>query len=187
MRRRDFEDLTGRTFGRLYVICESETSKVGKIKWVCLCVCGNTSITRGDMLRSGCASSCGCFNNDSRRQRMTTYNKYRTPLTGSMNPNWRGGKCNPQTLARSTAQYEAWRKAVFERDDFTCCKCGDFGGKLEAHHILSFSKYKDYRFDLTNGVTLCKQCHNRFHDYYGKFNFTANNMLNFLIGDEPNG
>ena len=58
---------------------------------------------------------------------------------------------------------KAWRKAVFERDSYKCQKCGKIGGKLNAHHIKPFSLYPDLRFDIDNGITLCKECHIELH------------------------
>jgi 5-methylcytosine-specific restriction endonuclease McrA len=52
-----------------------------------------------------------------------------------------------------------WRNAVFERDDYTCQRCGERGGYLEAHHDLPFAYFPEQRFELLNGMTLCRPCH----------------------------
>ena len=54
-------------------------------------------------------------------------------------------------------------KNVFERDNYTCRICGKRGGELNAHHINHFSKYPDLRFELGNGITLCKKCYMEVH------------------------
>lgn len=64
---------------------------------------------------------------------------------------------------RRSGEYSSWRTAVFERDDYTCVKCGHRGGELNAHHIKPFAKYPDHRLDIDNGVTLCKECHKLVH------------------------
>lgn len=86
------------------------------------------------------------------------------PLTGELNKNWKGGITPESIKIRNSKQYKGWRLSVFKRDDFTCqecyARCGN--GKnvyLEAHHIKPFATHKNLRFDLTNGITLCKKCH----------------------------
>ena len=64
---------------------------------------------------------------------------------------------------RHCSEYENWRKKVFERDNYTCQKCGQHGGQLEAHHIYRFKYYPTKRFDVKNGITLCKKCHKLIH------------------------
>lgn len=61
--------------------------------------------------------------------------------------------------ARKTKQYREWRKAVFERDNYTCQECGERGGELNADHIKQFAYHPELRYDITNGQTLCVDCH----------------------------
>ena len=65
--RTDREDLVGRTFGRLMVIIENieqtRLRKRGPV-WDCVCVCGNKSVVRGDLLKVGSIRSCGCLQRD---------------------------------------------------------------------------------------------------------------------------
>lgn len=79
---------------------------------------------------------------------------------------WRGGITPEHTKIRMSLKYKLWRRQVFERDDFTCQGCYIRGSKgiavyLQAHHILPFAYFPDKRFDITNGVTLCINCHNK--------------------------
>lgn len=66
------------------------------------------------------------------------------------------------SLDRRCKRYRDWRKEVFERDNY-CCQICNSEKKLEAHHIKEFSKYKKLRFDVSNGITLCKKCHIAIH------------------------
>lgn len=77
----------------------------------------------------------------------------------------RKGFITPENLlARTTKEYKDWRSDVFRRDGYKCQCCGDKkGGNLQAHHIELFSKNKDKRLDLNNGLTLCKKCHTEHH------------------------
>ena len=77
---------------------------------------------------------------------------------------WRGGKTKLNKLLRTRAKYTEWRKAVFERDNYTCQDCGIKNGEgvkvyLQAHHIKPVSKFPDLVYDVSNGITLCKNCH----------------------------
>jgi 5-methylcytosine-specific restriction endonuclease McrA len=64
---------------------------------------------------------------------------------------------------RNYPEYQNWRTAVFERDGYTCQKCGKHGGELNAHHIKRYSDHPELRLDIDNGITLCKECHEAEH------------------------
>ena len=81
---------------------------------------------------------------------------------------WKGGISSETELARKSPEYKIWRTSVFERDNYTCIHCGKTGGKLQADHIKPFSKYKELRFDINNGRTLCIECHYKTDTYGSK-------------------
>lgn len=57
------EDLTGQTFGRLKVLSLERHRKLPKPArsyFLCECSCGEKTIVRGDQLKDGTTSSCGC-------------------------------------------------------------------------------------------------------------------------------
>lgn len=85
------------------------------------------------------------------------------PPSGESHWNWKGGVTDENHRQRESYEYRQWRKSVFERDNYTCQVCGASGGELNAHHIKPFSVYPDLRFDVSNGLTLCKQCHINVH------------------------
>lgn len=64
---------------------------------------------------------------------------------------------------RKSLEYTIWRTSVFERDNYTCQKCGERGGVLQSHHKKQYQYHPDLRFDLNNGVTLCKKCHQKIY------------------------
>jgi hypothetical protein len=76
---------------------------------------------------------------------------------GSGNPAWKGGLTPLRTKIWHSKEYQTWRKAVFERDNYTCQICGRRGGILNADHIKRFAEYPE----LTNGRTLCLSCHRK--------------------------
>lgn len=81
-------------------------------------------------------------------------------MTGENAHHWKGGTYGTERHREmGRIEYKKWRSDVFERDNWTCQTCQIRGVYLEAHHIKSWAEYKELRYDLTNGVTLCKPCH----------------------------
>lgn len=58
--RKLVNDLTGKTFGRLYVMGVDDDGG-RKTKYICACDCGNFKSIRSDALLSGATKSCGCI------------------------------------------------------------------------------------------------------------------------------
>lgn len=81
---------------------------------------------------------------------------------------WRGGVTTENELARKTKQYRTWRTQVFERDSYTCQECYQIGGSLVADHIKPFAYYEKLRYELSNGRTLCVECHYQTDTYGSK-------------------
>jgi len=77
-------------------------------------------------------------------------------------------KDRSKVKGRPRYEMSDWRKKVFERDDYTCKECGVKGGKLQADHILPYSLFEEYRWDLDNGRTLCVDCHKKTDTYGNK-------------------
>lgn len=94
---------------------------------------------------------------------------------------WKGGISFKISEERALPEYDEWRKKVFARDSFTCQVCKDsMGGNLEAHHINGFSTFTKQRMWVSNGVTLCKCCHRKFHKKYGFNNNTRKQFNSWL-------
>lgn len=97
--------------------------------------------------------------------------------SGAFNPNWKEG-ASADKRNTSTAEYRAWRSAVFERDDYTCQMCGQVGGDLNADHIKAWKLFPDLRFEISNGRTLCVCCHRSvMHEFYVQRNQMENSPL----------
>lgn len=82
---------------------------------------------------------------------------------GTSHWNWKGGISTKNNTIRASSQYANWRRNIFLRDHFTCRLCGKDNCAINAHHIKHFSKYPALRFDIDNGITLCKKCHIKIH------------------------
>lgn len=86
---------------------------------------------------------------------------------GNKHWNWKGGITDELKALRHTEEYQFWRNKVYARDNWTCQKCDQKLKNLIAHHIQSFKEYPNLRYDLNNGITLCKSCHKKIHDEIG--------------------
>ena len=86
--------------------------------------------------------------------------------------------------------YKEWRKNVYKRDGYKCqwprCKCKE--KRIYAHHILTWSEYPMKRFDVGNGITLCKYHHDKIkgqEEDYARMFFDL--LFNKLRKKEDNG
>lgn len=81
--------------------------------------------------------------------------------------------------SRKIEGYDAWAKQVKADANYTCDCCGKRGGKLNSHHLDGYHWCEERRIDITNGVCLCKECHDEFHKKYGKGNNTEAQYIEF--------
>jgi HNH endonuclease len=106
---------------------------------------------------------------------------YRENNRGENHPNWNSELTDEERLInRDTTENREWRKLVFEKDDFTCQRCNKKGGKINAHHIENYSTAIEKRFEISNGITFCEECHVEFHKKYGKYNNTKKQVDQFI-------
>ena len=98
---------------------------------------------------------------------------------GERSPHWKGG-VEYSRVERATHEYQEWRKSVFIRDKFVCQKCKEHTNNLNAHHISNWKSDINHRYDINNGITLCKDCHKKFHSIYGIKNNSIEQLLSFL-------
>lgn len=122
-----------------------------------------------DFIKKGCIG----FFKDKKRPELSKENHW----------NWKNGKTPLAFAIRHLLEYKQWIEKSFKRDNYTCQVCYKRGGDLEVHHKKEFSKILDeflqhfstikdketlirlsatYApfWDLNNGKTLCKKCHN---------------------------
>lgn len=99
---------------------------------------------------------------------------------GEKSGRWKGGVTSENQRMRRGLDYRLWRKAIFERDNFSCQKCKESGGDLTAHHINNFSEFPELRFSIENGIALCRKCHRAFHKMFGEYNNTREQLEEFM-------
>ena len=84
----------------------------------------------------------------------------------------------------NSREYRIWRVRVILRDKV--CQvpgCGSKDGR-SAHHMNSGSYFPDERYDVSNGVTLCKKCHMNFHNNFKRSyrtKCTQYDWANFMV------
>lgn len=112
--------------------------------------------------------------------RHTIESRAKISAAGRLRGNGKMASYPDQQRIRKSFEYQLWRKAVFERDDFTCQKYGIRGGLLHAHHINNFADFPELRLAIDNGITLSEKAHKEFHKKYGKNNNSREQILDFL-------
>lgn len=173
-----FKNLTDKKFGRLTVI-EVDKNKNGCYYWKCKCNCGNIVSVAGNKLSIGHTRSCGCLCRDICSQKMKEVCKKQK---GKNHPRW-NPNITDEERNRKQKEFKAskWRMKVYTRDKFTCQKCKDNrGGNLNSHHIYSWMDHLKLRYVVNNGITLCKDCHKKFHGKYGYGKNTQKQFTEYL-------
>jgi len=69
---------------------------------------------------------------------------------------------------RRSYRYEKWKGAVTSSNPYRCALCGrgslfEDGPKLVVHHIKSFAQYPELKYEPSNGMVLCVDCHRKVH------------------------
>lgn len=87
------ENLLGQKFARLLVIAEAAPVGVRKRPaWLCRCDCGNQKVVKSEELKNGDTKSCGCWNQEKRKERAFGFysvNIKYTPQEASARAVWR--------------------------------------------------------------------------------------------------
>jgi len=167
-----YKDITGKKFDKWTVVSYAYTKRYNTsyiAYWNCKCDCGNECVVNGNHLRMGKSKQCKSCGNSRPGDKNPQYG-----IRGKDNCSWNPNITDEErelrrTNSRAYPEYQQWRKAVYEIDNYTCKKCGsNKGGTLIAHHIESYAKNKNLRLVVSNGITLCIDCHKSFHHKYGQ-------------------
>ena len=77
-----------------------------------------------------------------------------------------------------TPGYNEWRNTIINRDHK--CVCCGHDKHLEAHHLFGYKENPSLAVNESNGVTLCKFCHDKYHNIYGVKNINPVDFMNFI-------
>ena len=151
-----------------------ETSPKTSVETKCF-LCTTIFLVQPHRFKSGrgkyCSVACrrlGIFTKDVRIKMSLSKKGKPTGRTGELCHFWRGGITEQNKKIRMSMESRAWRETVFKRDNYQCVLGGkEHGNKLNADHIKPFALFPELRFELSNGRTLCIDCHKKT-DTYGK-------------------
>lgn len=102
--------------------------------------------------------------------------------SGENNYNWKGGTYTSEVESfRKTYEFKFWQKSVLKRDNYTCQCCNKKYKNPNAHHLDGYNWCIEKRTDIDNGITLCKECHTKFHVKYGYGDNTREQFEEFII------
>ena len=93
-----------------------------------------------------------------------------------------------------------FRKVCFERDDFTCQKCGfkepeesiyEKGMIVTVHHVIAqeFCErdiHEYLKYERNNGITFCEPCHKKWHKGRFKFDWQAGKWFVYDVTEKIN-
>ena len=185
-----YKNYEGERFGRLVAVKPTEYRGYygsnytnGNVVWEWRCDCGNTHYSTYYNVSTSKLPSCGCW-----------YEEWRG---GEHSGHWKGGVSEVDKTLRNVIERETtWKQDCLKYYCYTCDITGKRGGKLEVHHLTSFSTIvenahklnnierkpnvgdytqeewstiKKYVIDqhcVENGVVLSKEIHREFHNKY---------------------
>ena len=111
------DDLTGKIFNDLKVVSQAGRTNAGKVKWNCVCVCGNNIVASGGSLKRGQKScgKCGVRNTGS-----AAYKSWEAMRQRCLNPNsthyeYYGGR--GITIDESWGSFEVFYADMGERPE----------------------------------------------------------------------
>ncbi len=113
--------------------------------------------------RQSCEHCGNLFAVSSDRSRFCSRKCAHAEMVGPKASHWRDGKSLDRERARRSTELRLWRQAVLERDGHRCQHCGSIHASLHAHHISPWATDEERRFDVSNGLTLCADCHGKVH------------------------
>ena len=118
-----------------------------------------------------------CNTHNAQRARGRSFTPIRARILGG------NGSRNERQAAMSRKEYREWRLSVFIRDSFTCQLCSAercATVEIEANHIQTWRNCPSRRYDVSNGITLCTECHrgicSREHEFEGRFTALVSGM-----------
>jgi 5-methylcytosine-specific restriction endonuclease McrA len=101
--------------------------------------------------------------------------------SGENNHNWKGGISSAYDKQRKVVEVRVFKREVKNRDNNECQfpSCDSGCVEMHVHHIRKFSEFPDLRSSVSNGITLCRDC----HEHIDKKESQYVNLFNLIIGN----
>ena len=99
-------------------------------------------------------------------------------MRGKLCPRYKHGMSKEDKLEWGRFEWKNWRKKVFKRDKHICRMCGyDKGKIIQAHHIKTRKEYPKLKYVVSNGITLCRRCHETVSGNEKKYDKKLHSLL----------
>lgn len=165
-------DLTDQVYGRLKVLGRDEQDFK---KFFCICECGNTTSVKSADLKNLHTQSCGCLQIEKSSLKLEEYKQDLRKSKG-LDPHTPIG--SQEDLERSLFRVTT-QQSILQRDNYSCVWCSKKKVYLHVHHLETWKNNPDRRFDPTNLVTLCVECHKSIH--YRSYHKEVNPYMTILL------
>lgn len=91
------------------------------------------------------------------RRKYKITDEHKKKISNALKGRFLGEKSNVWKGGQSRSY---WKKICLKRDDYTCQTCEIKDKRvLTVDHIKSKALYPELQFDISNGITLCANCH----------------------------
>lgn len=183
--KRTYKNLIGKKVGRFTVLenvgVHYTRKGVAVQKYLCLCECGEKCVIKASSLkvRKMCDKELMEFKKEQGRysagvkaEKSKAKGKYKKPNFREIN----GRKIHKFSIK------------VYDKYFGVCQKCNTHFDKIDtaSHHIIPIATKPSLAFFPSNGILLCKDCHDKFHNQYGSTAFNYKKIFEFIKNIKKN-
>jgi hypothetical protein len=171
-------DLTGKRFGKLVVIKETDKRCSGRVTWLCKCDCGNEKIIDSSCLRRGDTQSCGCL-----YRRCKSSDDGKSACANALYSTYKSG------AIRKGVSFELSFDAFYELTQKECYYCGRkpfqtlYNKRYPDRVYNGVDRIDSYRgYTTDNVVPCCRDCNFAKRtltqkEFYGIIEMIYNNRI----------